>query len=191
MPSNFPFAAKKVACLIPMPIEPNALTVIAIPREREITANMPYVRMFAMFENIKINRAPGHGMIPAVAASKGKAAFLIIGFWSYWWINEAFHEGWYYKSFLKNLFLTFVQYLSIPLGFVAVSLISLNYKKIGAGLFCVIGIFSIFFFNSNAGRVLIFIPLLLFAFQIDIIHFYSAHPSHSRCNLIQVIIQTL
>jgi len=39
----------------------------------------------------------------------------------------------------------------------------MNYRKIGSGLFIALGILALFFFDSNAGRVLILIPLLLFA----------------------------
>ncbi len=87
----------------------------------------------------------------------------IIGFWSYWGINEAFHEGWYYESLLKNISLTFTQYLSIPIIFLALSLIAIYHRKIGSVLFIALGIFSMFFFNSNAGRILIFMPIMLFA----------------------------
>lgn len=87
----------------------------------------------------------------------------IISFWSYWGINESFHEGWYHTSLLQNLLLTFVQYLLIPIVIIAISLIAINYKRVGSGLFVVLGIFAMFFFNSNAGRILIFIPLVLFA----------------------------
>jgi len=90
-------------------------------------------------------------------------AFSIISLWSYWGINEAFHEGWYHTSLLQNLSLTFIQYLSIPIIFLAVSLIAMNYQKMGSGIFIALGIFALFFFDSNAGRFLIFIPLLLFA----------------------------
>ena len=90
--------------------------------------------------------------------------FSIISFWSYWGINEAFHEGWHNTSLLQNLAMTFVQYLSVPIVFLTLALIALNYKKIGAGLFIAIGIFAIFFFHSNTGRFIVFIPLLLIAF---------------------------
>jgi len=86
-----------------------------------------------------------------------------IGLWSYWGINEVFHEGWYHTSLLQNLSMTFIQYLSIPIIFLAISLIAMKYRKIGAGLFITLGIFALFFFNSNAGRILIFIPMLLLA----------------------------
>lgn len=88
-------------------------------------------------------------------------SFLIVSFWSYWGINETFHEGWYYSSFWQNIYLTFVQYLSIPVVFLVAFLIALNYKKVGSALLLIFGIISLFFFKSNAGRFLIFIPFLL------------------------------
>jgi hypothetical protein len=109
--------------------------------------------------------------------------FLIIGVWSYWGINENFHEGWYHTSLLQNLSMTFIQYLSIPLIFLVLSLIALNYKKIGSGLFIALGIFSIFFFDSNAGRLLIFIPLLLFA-----LGFYLGEYKHKKIITLSFII---
>jgi hypothetical protein len=98
-----------------------------------------------------------------IALVTATITFLIIGFWSYWGINENFHEGWYSLSLWENLSLAFIQYLSIPIIFLVISLIAINYKKIGTGLFIVFSIFAMFFFKSNSGRILIFIPLLLFA----------------------------
>lgn len=103
------------------------------------------------------------------------ASFIIMSFWTYWGINEAFHEGWYHTSILQNLFLTFVQYLSVPIIILTVSIVSLYYKKIGIGLFVSLGIFSMFFFNSNAGRILIFIPIFLFA-----LGFYYGEFKHKK-----------
>ncbi len=100
---------------------------------------------------------------------------LITSVWAYWGINEAFHEGWYHTSFLQNLSLTFIQYLSIPLIFLVVSLIAMKYKRTGSVLFAVLGIFSLFFFNSNAGRFLVLIPLLLLA-----LGFYFGEFKHKK-----------
>ncbi len=102
-------------------------------------------------------------------------SFIITEFWAYWGINEAFHEGWYHTSFLQNLALTFIQYLSIPLIFLTITIIALNYKKIGFALFIALGIFTMFFFDSNAGRFLIFIPILLFSFG-----FYFGEFKHKK-----------
>lgn len=91
------------------------------------------------------------------------ASFLIINFWTYWGINEAFHEGWYHTSLTQNILLTLTQYLSIPIILLTITIIAINYKKIGTTLILATSIFTLFFFKSNAGRILIFIPLLLFA----------------------------
>lgn len=109
--------------------------------------------------------------------------FSIISFWSYWGINEAFHEGWYHTSLLQNLSTTFIQYLSIPIIFLVLSLIAMNYRKIGSGLFIALGIFAMFFFNSNAGRFLILIPLLLFA-----LGFYFGEYKHKKAITISFIV---
>lgn len=90
-------------------------------------------------------------------------SLLIICLWTYWGINEAFHEGWYYESVWSNLSLTFFQYLSLPIIFLTLSLLSLTYKRMGAALFLGLGICALFFFDSPAGRFLIFLPLLFLA----------------------------
>jgi len=111
----------------------------------------------------------------------------IICFWSYWGINEAFHEGWYHTSLLQNLSMTILQYLSIPIIFIILSLIAMNYKKIGSVLFIALGIFAMFFFNSNAGRIMVFIPLILLA-----LGFYFGRFKHKRIiNKIIIVIPLL
>ena len=109
-------------------------------------------------------------------------SIIIIILWTYWGINEAFHEGWYHTSLLQNISLTFIQYLSIPIIFLALSITAMNYKKIGLVLFITLGILSMFFFNSVAGRVLIFIPLILFA-----LGFYFGEFKHKKIVTISFI----
>lgn len=117
----------------------------------------------------------------------GWATFIITlfitSFWSYWGISEAFHEGWYHTSILQNLSLTFVQYLSIPLVFLGLSSIALNYKKIGGGLFILCAIFAMFFFNSDAGRILVFVPLILLS-----LGFYFGEFKHRKIFLLLLMI---
>ena len=88
---------------------------------------------------------------------------IIISFWSYWGINEAFHEGWYHVSLIQNIMLTFVQYLLIPILFIVITVIAVNHRRTGASMFIILGIFALFFFNSHSGRVLIFIPMIALA----------------------------
>jgi len=74
---------------------------------------------------------------------------VIISIWTYWGINEAFHEGWFHTSLLENLSLTFVQYLSIPIILIVISIVAMKYKY-GYTLFIAVATFALFFFNSNA-----------------------------------------
>ncbi|MFA5166254.1 MAG: DUF1566 domain-containing protein [Candidatus Paceibacterota bacterium] len=87
----------------------------------------------------------------------------LVCFWMYWGINEAFHEGWYFISLWNNLRLTFIQYLSVPCILIILFLLAMRYKRIGSILFIATAIFAFFFFSTNAGRVLIALPVLLFA----------------------------
>jgi hypothetical protein len=83
--------------------------------------------------------------------------------WSVWGIVENFHEGWYYESLLSNLGLMFTQYLSIPIVVMALSLIALQWPRIGKGLFIAVGIFALYFFaaaNPITVRLLIASPIV-------------------------------
>ena len=82
--------------------------------------------------------------------------------WSFWGIIENFHEGWYYESWLSNVGMMFVQYLSPMLIFMGVTLISLFWPRLGGGLHAIIALFAIWFFQafSNAATFFIIFPLL-------------------------------
>ena len=82
--------------------------------------------------------------------------------WSFWGIIENFHEGWYYESWLSNVGMMFVQYLSPMLIFMGVTLISLFWPRLGGGLHAIIALFAIWFFQafSNAATFLIILPLI-------------------------------
>jgi hypothetical protein len=82
--------------------------------------------------------------------------------WAFWGIIENFHEGWYYESFLSNLGLMFVQYLSPMLIFMGVTLISIYWLRVGAGLHAVLALLAVWFFQafSNAATFLLIIPLI-------------------------------
>ncbi len=71
----------------------------------------------------------------------------LIGFycvlWSFWGIVENFHEGWYEKSLWLNIKIMLIQYLSIPFTLILISVISIYYRKTGAILFILLGIFSL------------------------------------------------
>jgi len=136
--------------------------VLFIVDHKEYDRLFGYGRYFhAMYINTQHTQSPMKKIIGWITAS---ITFIIIALWSYWGINEAFHEGWYHTSIFQNISLTFIQYLSIPLIFLVLALIAIQYRRIGSALFIAVGIFALFFFDSPAGRVVIFIPLLLLAF---------------------------
>ena len=86
----------------------------------------------------------------------------VTSFWAYWGIIENFHEGWYADTLLSNLGLMFVQYLSPMLIFMAVTLVSILYPRVGGGLHAVLALLAIWFFDafSNAATFLIILPLM-------------------------------
>lgn len=104
---------------------------------------------------------------------------LIICIWSYWGVNEAFHEGWYFVSVWENLKLTFIQYLLVPITLIIFSSIGLFRQKIVFVLFFFLGTFSLFFFRSSAGRLLIFLPAILVSLS-----FYFAEFKYKKETLI-------
>jgi hypothetical protein len=89
-------------------------------------------------------------------------SMLITSVWAFWGIVENFHEGWYQETLIKNLGLMFIQYLSPMIIFMLVTLASIHWRRIGAGLHFLIAILALFFFNafSNAATFLIILPLV-------------------------------
>lgn len=83
-------------------------------------------------------------------------------FWAFWGIIENFHEGWYYDSWLSNVGLMFVQYLSPMLIFMGVTLISISWPRFGGGLHIILALLAVWFFQafSNAATLLIITPLI-------------------------------
>jgi len=82
--------------------------------------------------------------------------------WAFWGIIENFHEGWYSESWLSNVGLMFVQYLSPMLIFMAVTLISIYWPRVGGSLHAIFALLAIWFFQafSNAATFLIILPLV-------------------------------
>jgi hypothetical protein len=81
-------------------------------------------------------------------------------FWTYWGINENFHEGWYFVNFWDNVALMFGQYLLIPLGFMLLTFISVRWNKVGSVFYLLVAVASYFLFGKmNAGFFLVFLPL--------------------------------
>ena len=83
-------------------------------------------------------------------------------FWAFWGIIENFHEGWYYESWLSNLGLMFVQYLSPMLIFMGVTLVSIRWPRLGGGLHAILALLAAWFFQafSNAATFLLIVPLI-------------------------------
>jgi hypothetical protein len=87
---------------------------------------------------------------------------VITCFWAVWGIIENFHEGWYYESLLSNLGLMFVQYLSPMLIFMGVTLISIFWPRVGAGLHGILALGVAWFFGALTNTVTLFlmVPLI-------------------------------
>ena len=83
-------------------------------------------------------------------------------FWAFWGIIENFHEGWYYESWLANIGMMFIQYLSPMLIFMVVTLISIYWPRVGGILHGIFALLAIWFFEafSNAATFLLIIPLI-------------------------------
>ena len=89
-------------------------------------------------------------------------SIVVTCFWAFWGIIENFHEGCYYASWLQNIGLMFVQYLSPMLIFMGVTLISIFWPRVGGSLHVILALFAIWFFDafSSAATFLIIIPLI-------------------------------
>jgi len=83
-------------------------------------------------------------------------------FWSFWGIVENFHEGWYFEDPLSNVGLMFVQYLSPMLIFIGVTLVSIFWPRVGAGLHGILALGVAWFFGelTNTVTLLLVLPLI-------------------------------
>ncbi len=100
------------------------------------------------------------GYRPVIAWIAIGISAIFANFWTFWGINENFHEGWYLVSFWKNVTLMFGQYMLVPVGFILLSAISVRWNKIGAVFHIIVGIGSYFLFGKmSAGFFLVFLPL--------------------------------
>jgi len=86
---------------------------------------------------------------------------VITCFWAFWGVIENFHEGWYYESLLANLGLMLVQYLGFMLGFLVVTLVSILWPQVGAGLHVLLALLSAWLFDAFKNTVVFFILLPL------------------------------
>ena len=74
---------------------------------------------------------------------------IIAGIWALWGSVENFHEGWYFESFIRNIGLMFLQYLSLTMIFIILSSISLRLPRVGGSLFIGFGLYLCFFFFNR------------------------------------------
>jgi hypothetical protein len=81
--------------------------------------------------------------------------------WAFWGIIETFHEGWYYESLLSNLGLMIVQYLGPMLVFMGVTLVSILWPRVGAGLHAILALLAAWFFDAFKDTVIFFLLLPL------------------------------
>lgn len=102
--------------------------------------------MVPIFKNLDKRQAAGW---IAVGLSTVVACY-----WSFWGIIENFHEGWYFESWLSNLGLMFVQYLSPMLLIMGVSLVSIYWPRLGGVLHIVIALFAAWFFQAFSNPVM-------------------------------------
>lgn len=84
--------------------------------------------------------------------------------WAFWGIIENFHEGWFHESFLMNIGLLLIQYLSPMFIFVFLCLLGLTYPRIGGVVHALIGIVLasvLFDWEDAVAMQLIIIPMVL------------------------------
>jgi hypothetical protein len=103
---------------------------------------------------------------------------VITCFWAYWGIIENFHEGWYYESLLSNVGLMFVQYLSPMLIFMGVTLISIYWPRLGAGLHAIFALLAAWFFGAFTNTVTFFLVLPLIG--IGVLYWYGRPQPRKR-----------
>ena len=96
------------------------------------------------------------------AGLRSALSIAITCFWAFWGIIENFHEGWYYESLLSNVGLMFAQYLSPMLIFMGVTLISILWPRLGAGLHGILALLVAWFFGALTNTVTLFliVPLI-------------------------------
>lgn len=112
---------------------------------------------------------------------------LISSFWAYWGAFENFHEGWYFTSFWKNIFLFLFQYMIFAIIFVLLALIILKWKTIGLILHLALGLFSFWFFsgaNFTVRGLLIVMPFLILGF----IYYYGQPYPKKLANRLIIIV---
>ncbi|MFC2105138.1 DUF1566 domain-containing protein [Candidatus Bipolaricaulota bacterium] len=106
-----------------------------------------------------MKRMPKRQIIGWIAVALSVAITCV---WAFWGIVETFHEGWYHDSWLLNVGMMLLQYLSPMLLFLGVTLVSIRWPRIGSCLHLVLVVGIAWFFRvaSNAAVLLLMVPLL-------------------------------
>ena len=89
---------------------------------------------------------------------------LVACLWAFWGITENFHEGWFHDSFLRNVGLMFIQYLSPMIIFLLLTLLAITFPRIGGTAYALVGIalaLVLFGWNDRVATQLIILPMLL------------------------------
>jgi hypothetical protein len=115
-------------------------------------------------DNIKWKNLEKHQKLKILFAYLAVSiTILFSSLWALWGIVENFHEGWYFTSIWQNLLMLFIQYMSLTIIFVVLSLIALRWRKIGLGIYIVMATFLAIFFSRGYFTVIgimIVIPLV-------------------------------
>ncbi len=89
-----------------------------------------------------------------------------------------FHEGWHYESFMMNIGLAIIQYLSPMLIFMGVGIISIRWPRFGGVIHIVAALFAAWFFNIFTNTVIIFIIVPLVG--IGLSYWYGSPPPRRK-----------
>lgn len=83
-------------------------------------------------------------------------------FWAYWGIIENFHEGWFHDSFVRNIGLMFLQYLSPMIIFSSLTLLAITFPRIGGVVHALVGLalaLILFDWNDRVAMQFVVFPM--------------------------------
>ena len=92
--------------------------------------------------------------------------------WTYWGIVENFHEGWYAESVWENLFMLFIQYLSISIVFCALGTMSIRWRRVGFALHIAAAVFLIWFFRGAVFSV-VYLMIAIPVAALGLLYFFG------------------
>ena len=114
---------------------------------------------------------------------------IITCFWALWGIIENFHEGWYFETWLSNLGLMIVQYLSSMVLFLVVTLVAIYWPRIGSLLHLGLAFFAAWFFQaiSNPGMFLLIAPMVF----LGALYWFGRPEPRKVANLLVILLPLL